>query len=115
MAGIFDLTADGTQMFKNAVTYLGNFALKPGDVNLDTLVNIDDFNIIRDHFQQTVAGRSQGDLTGDGFVDYKDFRQWKTFNGTVVPAGSPIPEPTAGLLAVLAGAGLATARRRAAA
>jgi hypothetical protein len=30
MAGIFDLTADGTQMFKNAVNYLGSFALKPG-------------------------------------------------------------------------------------
>jgi len=75
----------------------------PGDVNGDMLVDINDFNIIRDHFQQTVTMRTEGDLNRDGFVDFRDYRQWKS--NVPAPAegiAGAAPEPSSALLASLA-------------
>jgi hypothetical protein len=84
----------------------------PGDVNGDMVVDINDFNIIRDHFQQSVTGREQGDLVRDGFVDFKDYRQWKT-NVAGSGGAAAVPEPASGLLAMAAlVGGLGVARKR---
>jgi hypothetical protein len=85
-----------------------------GDVDGDMDVDMDDFALIRDHFQQSATAREMGDLNTDGIVDFKDFREWKS-NFVPPPgtaAGTNVPEPHAGLL-LAAGAGwLAAARRR---
>jgi hypothetical protein len=38
----------------------------------------DDFAPIQANFRKTVTLRTQGDLVSNGFVDFADFRQWKT-------------------------------------
>ncbi len=69
-----------------------------GDVNCDGSVNLTDFAAIRDHFRLTVNSRLMGDLTGDGTVNFVDYKQWKA-NYTGLGATSlAIPEPTAALL-----------------
>jgi hypothetical protein len=74
-----------------------------GDVNGDMLVDINDFNIIRDHFQQTVTMRTEGDLNRDGFVDFRDYRQWKSnVPAPAEGAAGAVPEPSSALLASLA-------------
>lgn len=49
----------------------------PGDVNGIDGVTIADLEIIAANFRKN-GNRSQGDLTGDGFVDIFDFRDWKS-------------------------------------
>jgi hypothetical protein len=53
-------------------------ALKPGDVDNNGVVDINDLIPIRQNYLQTVANRSFGDLTDDLTVNFADFRQWKT-------------------------------------
>ena len=77
--------------------------LTPGDVNLDGIVDMADFNVISDHLDQTVTARAAGDLNGDGVVDYGDFRLWKANYGG---AGSfsldgAVPEPPSDRILVL--------------
>jgi hypothetical protein len=87
----------------------------PGDVDGDDDVDMDDFAIIQSHFQQTVTMRTEGDLTFDNFVDFRDFRQWK--NNAPAPvleqwAALGVPEPSTAMLAGLALAGGIAAKRR---
>lgn len=83
-----------------------------GDVDEDDDVDLVDFNAIRDHFQQSATMRSQGDLNGDGLVDFADFRQWKdNFPTPVGPSADVVPEPTGGVMALLA-AGVGVRFRR---
>jgi hypothetical protein len=86
----------------------------PGDVDGDDDVDMDDFAIIRSHFQQTVTMRSEGDIAGfDNFVDFRDFRQWKNNAPAPVLAQlAAVPEPSAAVLAGVMVAGLAVLRRR---
>jgi hypothetical protein len=117
-AGMMDLTATGKQLFLNAVNYMINLGGQPGDADGDGDVDMNDFNAIRDNFQQAAASRAEGDLTGDGTVDFKDFRQWKANHPfTPAPAGA-VPEPgtiALGLMAAAAAlAGARSAARRSA-
>jgi len=85
----------------------------PGDVDGDMDVDFDDFAVIRDHFQQSVTMRTEGDLNSDGVVDFRDYRQWKS--NVAPPAtgtGAAVPEPAAALLVALAGCGAYLAARR---
>jgi hypothetical protein len=86
---------------------------RPGDVNLDTFVTLDDLTIIRQNFRTTVTSRTLGDVTNDGFVNFDDFRQWKD---NYVPAAGEasigIPEPSAVVLAVPALWVISQMRRR---
>jgi hypothetical protein len=50
--------------------------LHDGDVDGDGDVDFDDFAAIRDHFRMNVNSRSLGDLNADGFVDFVDFGEW---------------------------------------
>ncbi|MEM9185101.1 MAG: LamG-like jellyroll fold domain-containing protein [Planctomycetota bacterium] len=69
--------------------------LSPGDVDGDGVVDIDDFDIIRNNFFDTVATRGEGDLTGDGLVDFADFRTWK--DSVPPPVGATAAQLLAGL------------------
>jgi hypothetical protein len=82
----------------------------PGDVDDNGIVNMLDFDPIRDNFRKTVTTRAQGDLNRDFLVNFTDFREWKAaFLGT---GGSlagldlgflaNVPEPTSLAMALLA-------------
>lgn len=50
-----------------------------GDTNGNGIVELNpDLDPIRTNYLQEVTARADGDLTGDEFVDFADFRQWKT-------------------------------------
>jgi hypothetical protein len=85
-----------------------------GDVNGDALINDADFNIIRDHLFSS-GTRAQGDLTNDGTVDFRDFRAWKVAHegaGSGASISSGVPEPTGGVLLLIAASGIFMSRRR---
>lgn len=83
-------------------------ACDPGDVNCDTVVNETDLGIIAANFRKS-GGRELGDLTGNGFVDFDDFGQWKShYTGPGLGAEHftflAVPEPSTVLLLVCAAA-----------
>lgn len=88
--------------------------LIPGDVDNMNGVTLADFMIIRANFNQSVASRSQGDLTGDGIVDLDDYGQWQANVSPAVAAAANwnVPEPS-GVVLLLAGLlSMPLARRR---
>ncbi len=95
-------------------------ACDPGDVNCTGGVTLDDLAIVGAHFRQS-GGRELGDLTGNGFIDFDDFQQWKqNFPGAFPGSGSladffgSVPEPTSAVLCFSGVIGLTSmARRRA--
>ena len=87
-----------------------------GDLDGDMFVGIDDLGIIQANWGEpvTAGDLTRGDITGDGEVDDDDLTQllnhWgETGLGYDGPA--TVPEP-ASALALLAGLGLVTRRRR---
>jgi hypothetical protein len=97
-------------------TYV-QFEAEPGaaDADFDDSGTVDgkDFLI----WQANTGGAGSattGDATGDGQVNDLDFAEWKSkFGGPpAVAAGGAVPEPAAGLMAVVALLGTAAARRR---
>jgi hypothetical protein len=86
--------------------------LTPGDVNGDMMVDIEiDLAAIAANFR-TAGNRSLGDLTGNGFIDFDDFDQWKQNFDGAFPEGfsldfANVPEPGSALLALVAMLGLA--------
>jgi hypothetical protein len=78
-----------------------------------------DFDPIKDNFRKSGRSRPQGDLTGDGKVDFADFREWRS---VAMAAGTSldgidfgalfaaVPEPGTGGLLLLASV-LAGSRR----
>jgi hypothetical protein len=79
-----------------------------------------DFEPLRDNFRKA-GNRSMGDLSGNGTVDFPDFREWKSVHlgmgGSLAgldlgPFGSSIPEPSTSILLLVAGAAAAQSRVR---
>jgi PEP-CTERM motif len=99
---ISQVNGNGTYRTINFSNFTVTTPAPTGDVNGDLAVNINDFNIIRDHQQQT-ADYANGDLNGNGFVDLDDFRVWQSHrtSGAGALAGGSVPEPSTLLLALL--------------
>lgn len=92
------------------VTFTG---LVPGDVNRNSVANLADFNIILANFLDSASSRDDGDLNGDGIVDFTDFRVWSDATGNALSfaqLAAGVPEPSS--LVLLAGLGVAFAVRR---
>jgi hypothetical protein len=69
-----------------------------GDVDCNGLINLTDFTAIRNHFRLTVGSRAEGDLSGDGKVDFTDFREWKSNYVGPFTGFESVPEPASALL-----------------
>lgn len=90
-------------------------AVLAGDTDNDGVVEFeDDFGPIRDNFLTATNLRAEGDLDLSGFVDIRDFREWKNaFQGDpaliaqAIAQLSAVPEPSSlmlfGLVAVAGG------------
>jgi hypothetical protein len=81
-----------------------------GDVDDNGLVNLLDFDPIRDNFRKMVTIRAEGDLTRDGRVNFDDFHEWKaaflgmggSLAGVDLGLFENVPEPASVLLALFA-------------
>ncbi|NLF31555.1 MAG: hypothetical protein GX591_11800, partial [Planctomycetes bacterium] len=73
----------------------GGEAPKPGDINLDGAVDLDDFVILKQNFGAAGASWDQGDLTGEGDVDLDDFVILKQNFGTAAAPVNVLAEATA--------------------
>jgi plastocyanin len=72
-----------------------------GDANLDTIVNLQDFNVLAGHFGQTGQQWETGDFNEDGIVNLQDFNLLAAnFGREIQPAGftldlgALVPEPS---------------------
>lgn len=87
-----------------------------GDVNCDGTIDVEnDLSAIAANFRKSVTLREEGDLTGNGFVDFDDFDEWKSnYTGSLANIDFGFlstPEPSAVWLVGLS-LGLAGVKRR---
>jgi hypothetical protein len=125
-SGQDDLILTGFQFYINKsadapiTVYIDNVRtgmVVEGDYNGDGLVNLADYTAWRDNLglegDATVA---QGDGTGDGNVTLDDYSYWKErFGGpaaSVAFSSHTVPEPSSGLLVLVATYGWLTRRKR---
>lgn len=95
----FELNGGGEAPFNG---FQAVFDVIPGDANDDNLVNLLDYQLIRNNFRLTGATRAQGDVTGplggnagDGVVDFYDFALWQTKFSSPLAAKSAYRNPAA--------------------
>jgi hypothetical protein len=85
-----------------------------GDINLDGVVNGLDISAVASHWLQSGAAGVNGDANGDGVVNGLDIAliasHWLQTAGS--GASATAPEPSAIVLALLAGIALPAYRRR---
>ncbi|WP_428388475.1 glycoside hydrolase family 66 protein [Mucisphaera sp.] len=104
-----DLTNDGLIDSDDAIEWVSNlFGSKPGDANLDRIVDLIDLSVLASNFGQSVISNSHGDFNADRSVDLIDLSILASnfgFDGTV-------PEPSALIIAMLTGLPVMGCRRR---
>ncbi|MCA9266272.1 MAG: hypothetical protein KDA60_20570 [Planctomycetales bacterium] len=90
-----------------------NMGFRPGDANLDGLVDGADLEIWSMHQFSTSGRWRQGDFNADGFVDGRDFHIWLANRYAGEPPAPTVPEPSCPgwLLTLLAGWQLYVRRR----
>ncbi len=101
----------GDRVGLGEIAFPSNLSTLIGDVNLDGVVDLADYTIIRDNFY-TGTTSEDGDLNLDGAVTEVDFRIWKDAFGGGAPAS--VPEPATWALAIVGLAGAYVLRRRSA-
>ena len=91
-----------------------NIGMLLGDGNLDRTVSLADFTIWGNGFGKTGTIQLDGDYNNSGSVTLADFTVWgNNFGKSLgVAAATAAPEPTTGLISMLALAGVSALRRR---
>ena len=112
----FRLLLINTEQKVTIANFVFDTSFVPGDVNGDSVANEFDYFIIRDHFRNTNAAPGDGDLTGDGVVDFVDYRQWYTAAtpaaiAVAFASSNAVPEPTGVALAVVGAVAFIMSRR----
>jgi cyclophilin family peptidyl-prolyl cis-trans isomerase len=95
-------------------------SVRGGDYDHNGIVNAADYTAWKSTYGNTVTAFAAGDGNGDGKVDAADFTIWRNNFGQVAFAGggsgglsaAVVPEPTTGILAMVAGTMLAIRRQR---
>lgn len=112
---VFEYHVAGGSSIRGTVEFASGPVGQVGDTDDDGDVDLDDLNGVRNNFGAN--GADDGSLDGDavpfdGTVDLDDLNGVRNNFGAV--AGSPVPEPSTAILALVLGAGLAGAawRRR---
>ncbi len=88
--------------------------LTVGDFNGDGSVGLADYRVLVANLNRDAVGLSAaeaylfGDINGDARIDYADFVQFRSISPAIASQQLvlPVPEPTAGILLVILGAGL---------
>ncbi|WP_442483255.1 LamG-like jellyroll fold domain-containing protein [Aeoliella sp. SH292] len=94
-------------------------AVLAGDVDGSGVVDMEDFNLLRDNLTKNVTARNLGDLNGDRQVDLNDFQEWLDVASPAMQAQAlaslgmtSVPEPASSLLVgVIVAAGVVRLRR----
>jgi hypothetical protein len=89
--------------------------LTDGDVDLNGVVDINDFNLIRDNFGEVTNSRRLGDINRDTVVDLEDYQLWVSAVDPLIAAQASwtsVPEPSSAALIALSVAGVVAARKR---
>jgi hypothetical protein len=98
----FDLTGDGLvnqadlaqwRTLAGAVNLPSGNPYRPGDGNLDGVVDGSDFGIWNSHKFTSIAAWCSGDYTADGLVDGSDFGVWNANKFTSSDVARVVPEP----------------------
>ena len=89
----------------------------PGDADGDTVVDTDDLQLILDNFLLNAdpSPAFAFNMVNDGIVDHKDYLLWvdNAPTAALIAAGiASVPEPLSLWMAMFAGAGLMSVRRR---
>ena len=86
-----DLNGRDIDAWLEDASFLHQTVYTPGDIDLDGVVDVHDFNLWNRHKFTDSAKWSEGDLNADGQVDTQDFNIWNTHKF----GGSPsvVPEP----------------------
>lgn len=85
----------------NEIEYFGTLTPYDGDFNADGSVDLDDYQILRDNFNEAFSAKasySKGDFNVDGVVDLADFLE---FRNAYASAGAAAAVPEPGALALL--------------
>lgn len=111
-----DIAGNNSQSTKGLLV---EYSVMPGDVNIDGVVDLLDFSILKTNFGRDDSLRIEGDLNIDGVVDLEDFVQLKeNFGATGGPTldwydqplvfdqVQAVPEPSAWILALVLAIGL---------
>ena len=105
-------------LLQGFIDFIDPSAELTGDFNGDNIVNLADYTVWRDNLG--AVSDSVINNTGDGVegVTTADYAEWKTSFGVSGPAAgilaatSAVPEPTAGVIALIAALSLVTCRLR---
>ena len=115
---------DTGQIIPGFVNYTGGDPYERSDLNFDHVINSSDWPLLRDNLLTNVGGLSkplayqEGDLNGDGMVDFADFGLFKSDYDAANGLGAfqsmiaGVPEPSGVLLLTLGAVALAVSRKR---
>lgn len=84
----------------DSTTFLARYT-RYGDANLDTVVNMSDFNLLAGNFGGTFRHWYQGDFNFDTKVDLRDFNLLAAQFGLAASASEPTPQDWAALASVV--------------
>ena len=107
--GQFDLNGDGVINNSDVSEWLDIAAsennlgspYKPGDANLDGVVDVSDFNLWNAFKFTSTLMWDRGDFNGDGAADVSDFNLWTSSKFTSSDGAFAVPEPATGMMMLL--------------